>query len=70
MTAYFEASYSARETETNTAGQGAIELPGDYVFNDFGGPTTLFFQSRFINDTNVAQSRFIGGLYRVVHWTS
>ena len=62
MTAYFEASYSARETETNTAGQGAIELPGDYVFNDFGGPTTLFFQSRFINDTNVAQSRFIGGL--------
>lgn len=62
MTAYFEASYATRETETNTAGQGAIELPGDYVFNDFGGPTTLFFQSRFVNDTNVAQTRFIGGL--------
>lgn len=62
MTAYFEASYATRETETNTAGQGAIEMPGDYVFNDFGGATTLFFQSRFINDTNVAQARFIGGL--------
>jgi len=37
-------------------------LPGDYIFNDFGGPTTLFFQSRFVNDTNVAQTRFITGL--------
>ena len=62
MTAYFEASYATRETKTNTAGQGAIEMPGDYLFNDFGGATTLFFQSRFVNDTNVAQTRFIGGL--------
>lgn len=62
MTAYFEASHATRETKTNTAGQGAIELTGDYPLNAFGGPTTLFFQSRFINDTNVAQTRFIGGL--------
>jgi len=62
MTAYFEASHAMRETTTNTAGQGAIELPTDYFFNDFGGPTTLFFQSRFINETNVAQTRLIGGL--------
>ena len=62
MTAYFEASHATRETKTNTAGQGAIELPGSYALNQFGGASTLFFQSRFINDTNVAQSRFIGGL--------
>ena len=62
MTAYFEASYATRETETNTAGQGAIELPESYALNEFGGASTLFFQSRFINDTNVAQARFIGGL--------
>ena len=29
---------------------------------NFPGATTLFFQSRFINDTNVAQTRFISGL--------
>ena len=29
MTAYFEASYATRETKTNTAGQGAINLAGD-----------------------------------------
>ena len=62
MTAYFEASYATRETKTDTAGQGAIEMPGDYLFNDFGGATTLFFQSRFVNDTTVAQARLIGGL--------
>ena len=62
MTAYFEASYATRETETNTAGQGAIELPESFALNQFGGASTLFFQTRFINDTNVAQARFIGGL--------
>ena len=62
MKAYFEASYATRETKTNTAGQGAIEMPGAYPLNQFPGATTLFFQSRFINDTNVAQTRFISGL--------
>lgn len=62
MTAYFEASHAMRETETNTAGQGAIEMPADYLFNSFGNASTVFFQSRFINDTNVAQTRLIGGL--------
>ena len=62
MTAYFEASHAQRETETNTAGQGAIELPESFALNQFGGASTLFFQTRFINDTNVAQTRFITGL--------
>ena len=63
MKAYFEASYATRETKTNTAGQGAIDLPGAYPLNQFpGANSTLFFQSRFINDTNVAQTRFISGL--------
>lgn len=65
MTAYFEASYATRETKTNTAGQGAINLPGSYPLNQIdvlGLDSTLFFQSRFINDTNVAQTRFISGL--------
>ena len=63
-TAYFEASYAERRTETNTAGQGSVRIPADYGPSSFGGggATSLFFQSRFINDTNVAQARFIGGL--------
>ena len=64
MTAYFEASHALRETKTNTSGQGVIELPEDYAVGNFGGPfgTTLFFGNRFVNDTNVAQTRIIGGL--------
>ena len=63
-TAYFEASYSERRTATNTAGQGDVRLPADYVVGAFGGggPSSLFFQTTFINDTNVAQTRLIGGL--------
>ncbi|PHS37537.1 MAG: hypothetical protein COA91_10100 [Robiginitomaculum sp.] len=62
MTAYFEASHAWRETNTNTSGQGAIELPGTYPLNQFGGQTTLFYGNRFVNDTDVAQTRLIGGL--------
>jgi iron complex outermembrane receptor protein len=45
--------------------KGAINLPGSYPLNQIqvlGLDSTLFFQSRFINDTNVAQTRFISGL--------
>jgi len=63
MTAYFEASHAQRETETNTAGQGAVRLSDGYPFSPFPGASpTLFYQNRFQNDTNVAQSRLIGGL--------
>jgi len=62
MTAYFEASYAQRITKTNTSGQGAVEVPGSYVLNPFGGGTTLFYGNRFVNDTDVAQTRLIGGL--------
>lgn len=62
-TTYFEASWSSRDTSTNTAGQGAIELPGDYALGNFGGqPATLFFSSRFVNKTEVAQTRLVGGI--------
>ncbi len=62
MTAYFEASHAQRETETNTAGQGNVRLTEDYLFNPFTSAATLYFQSQFVNDTNVAQTRIIGGL--------
>ena len=68
MTAYFEASYAERRSETNTAGQGRVDLPADYGPSTFGDPagadraTPLFFSSRFVNETNVAQARFVGGL--------
>jgi iron complex outermembrane receptor protein len=62
MTAYFEGSYAERRSDTSTAGQGAIDLPGDYGPSTFGVQTSLFFQSRFENQTNVAQARFVGGL--------
>ncbi|MEM9401292.1 MAG: TonB-dependent receptor [Pseudomonadota bacterium] len=62
-TPYFEASWASRETATNTAGQGAIEISGDYALGNFGGlPGTLFYQSRFINNTEVSQTRITGGV--------
>ena len=62
-TTYFEASWASRQTSTNTAGQGRIRLPGDYVLGNFGGlPATLYYQSRFLQDTEVAQSRMTGGI--------
>lgn len=62
MTAYYEMSYGERRTSTNTAGQGAIELPGSYPLNGFGRGATLFYGSTFVNETEVAQTRLIGGL--------
>jgi iron complex outermembrane receptor protein len=65
MTAYFEASHASRETRTDTSGQGAIALTDDYIFSPFqgsGAQPTLFYNNRFQNDTNVAQTRLIGGL--------
>ena len=64
-TAYFEASYSERRTLNETSGQGAVELPASSVLNPFaglGGPSTLFFRTNFTAETEVAQSRLIGGL--------
>ncbi|MEL6686093.1 MAG: TonB-dependent receptor [Pseudomonadota bacterium] len=61
-TFYFEGSYSERRTANNTAGQGAIDLTADYVLGNFGAPVALFFESDFSNETNVAQTRLIGGL--------
>ncbi|MEP3654589.1 MAG: TonB-dependent receptor [Litorimonas sp.] len=65
MTLYFEASHAQRETRTDTSGQGAIPLLDSYVFSPFqgsGAQPTLFYNNRFQNDTNVAQTRLIGGL--------
>ena len=62
LTAYYEASYSIRDTVTNTAGQGAIELPGSYPVSNFSGfDGTLFYSSRFLNETEVSQARLVGG---------
>ncbi|MEP3891149.1 MAG: TonB-dependent receptor [Hellea sp.] len=63
MTAYFEASYGSRETNTDTSGQGNVRLADGYAFSPFPGASpTLYFNNRFQNDTNVAQTRLIGGL--------
>ena len=62
-TAYFEASWSARETTTNTAGQDRVRLPGGYPLADFGGlPATMYFQSRLERETEVSQTRAVMGL--------
>ena len=63
LTTYYEASYSSRETLTDSSGQGAVDIPGDYALGNFGGLTgTLFYNSRFRNDTEVSQMRIIGGV--------
>lgn len=62
-TAYFEASHSARRTETNTSGQDRVRLPGGYPLSDFGGlPSTLYFLSRQERETEVSQTRVTTGL--------
>ncbi|MDT8437723.1 MAG: TonB-dependent receptor [Wenzhouxiangellaceae bacterium] len=63
MTTYFEASWSSRQTSTNTSGQGAIDIPGTYPVGNFGGlQGTLFYSSRFLNKTDVSQTRIVGGV--------
>jgi len=62
-TPYFEASWSSRKTATNTAGQGRVRVPGDYALGSFGGiDGTLYYQSNFIRDTEVAQTRLTAGI--------
>ena len=62
-TPYFEASWSSRRTATNTAGQGVVEISGDYPLGNFGGfPGTMFYQSNFVRDTEVAQTRLTAGI--------
>lgn len=68
MTAYFEASHAFRSSNTNTSGQGAIPISPDYALNPFfsavdaGVPVNQFYSARIINDSEVAQTRIIGGL--------
>lgn len=62
-TPYFEASWSSRKTATNTAGQGRVRVPGDYALGNFGGfDGTLYYQSNFIRDTVVSQTRLTAGI--------
>ncbi len=62
MTAYFEASYGQRETETRTSGQSRVRMPADYVLNPFGTSGTMYFRSFNENVTNVAQLRLTSGV--------
>lgn len=63
MTAYFEASHSSRRTSTRSSGQGSIRVPGDYALGSFGGRDATLFVSRQIEaETEVAQTRLIGGV--------
>lgn len=62
-TTYFEASWSSRQTSTDSSGQGRVRIPGDYALGNFGGlDGTLYYNSRFRNRTDVAQTRLIGGI--------
>ena len=62
-TPYFEASWSSRKSATNTAGQGRVRVPGDYALGSFGGiDGTMYYQSNFIRDTVVSQTRLTGGI--------
>ncbi len=62
-TTYFEASWANRLTKTNTRGQGRVRIPGDYARGNFGGfDGTLYYGNTFINDTEVSQTRFVGGI--------
>lgn len=67
MTAYFEASYGERRTYTEGPNQVGLQIPTTYGPSNFGDPlnlgrpTTLFFETRLVADTSVAQSRLIGG---------
>ncbi len=66
LTTYFEGSYANRQTTTNTSGQGRVDIPFNYALGNFGGTPAntaqLFFGNRFLNETEVAQARFIGGV--------
>ncbi|RIJ14390.1 TonB-dependent receptor [Henriciella mobilis] len=62
LTVYFEGSHAYRDTYTNTSGQGRVRIPADYALNELGATGTLYYNSRFVNETNVAQSRLIGGM--------
>ncbi len=68
-TVYYEASWAARETTTNTSGQGVVELPGDYPFGSFGGlAATLFFNDNFTRNTEVSQTRVTAGIKGDLNW--
>ncbi len=62
LTAYFEASWSNRITDNSTAGQGAIPLDPNYALNVLGTAGTLYYNTNFFAQTEVAQTRLIGGI--------
>ncbi|MFC3093818.1 TonB-dependent receptor [Alteromonas sediminis] len=61
-TTYFEASWGIRDTYTNTSGQGNVRISGDYALGNFGQQATLYFNNRFENRTEVAQTRLTAGV--------
>jgi iron complex outermembrane receptor protein len=62
-TVYYEASYSSRESTTNSASQGRVRVPGDYALGNFGGRTsTLYYRWNRVRETEVAQTRFTAGI--------
>ena len=62
ITAYFEGSFSERDTTTRTSGQGRVRVPDTYALNPFGRNATMYYSSQIENDTVVSQTRLIGGL--------
>lgn len=62
MTAYFEASYTQRESESTTISQGGLEMPANYALNPFGQAGDIYFLERYTTETDVSQMRLIGGL--------
>jgi iron complex outermembrane receptor protein len=62
MTAYFEASHAIRDTSNSSSGQGRVRFTEDYALNPFDFGATLYFNNQFDTNTEVAQTRLIGGL--------
>ena len=62
MVAYYEASHSTRITTTNTSGQGFVYLPDTYALNELGYNASLYYSERYYNQTDVSQTRMIGGV--------
>lgn len=62
MTAYFEASYGQRETETRTSGQSRVRVPASYPLNPFGTAGTMYFRNNQNAVATVAQLRLTAGV--------
>jgi iron complex outermembrane receptor protein len=62
MTAYFEGSYSYRETIDRSRGQQDIPIPGTNPLNPLNRNVNLFYNRDISTETAVDQARLIGGL--------